>query len=1193
MKTILFPLLRNVIILIFFFSLKSFAQVFYGITTKGGADGVGTIFKYDNNTSEITSVPSFKKQAFGANPYYTELVEYQGKIYGMTHNGGKSNLGVIFEWDPVTNAYTKKIDFNGLNGKNPYGDLILFNNKFYGTTSKGGANDMGVIFEWDPVTNIYIKKMDFDYNSGYEPLSSFILFNNKLYCMTSRGGTSDVGVIFEWDPVTNIYTKRVNFNMSNGGRPNNNKLTYFAGKFYGMTTYGGTDNEGAIFEWNPVTNVCVGKISFSEYITGMLPTSSLIEWGGKFYGTTQYGGSQQGALFEWDPVTNIYTKKVNFAGVLGEHPSGSLISFNNKIYGTTASGGVYSPGTIFEWDPVTSTHTVKATFNFITSGMNPLGGLLTYNGKFYGMTKSGGVNNSGTIFEWNTTSNQPIKKIEFNSTNGENPHSSLTYFAGKFYGTTRIGGTNNQGVLFEWDPSTNIYSQKVNLDSTNGYSPLSSLTSLNGKFYGMTEQGGDFGYGVIFEWDPVTNIYTKKINFNGTNGRGPIGGLILHNGKFYGMTTGGGINLYGVIFEWDPVTNIYTKKVDFSNSSGGFPHGSLSLFSGKFYGTTYLGGVGGTGILGGVIFEWDPVTNIYTKKIDFIGTNGESSNSTLTLVRNKFYGTTCRGGLYDNGVLFEWDPVTNIYTKKIDFNDEGWCPTGKLKFLDGKFYGITMYNSENGFGSIFEWDPVTNIYTKKANFNGENGANPMYGELQLASECINTMYFNNVISVDGIVGTPYTLDVSITGNTQPISYSISPSLPQGLNFDVVSGTVTGTPTQPTPSTIYTIKALQANGCSTKQTYTFGICPASITITPDNLPNAIHNTSYNQTLSQTGLIGNNVVWSVIGGIIPIGFSLDSSTGVISGVCNMTGIYTFTVKVAQATCFQTKTYTISVLCPTGMITPPSLPEANLWLPYNQVLSQTGLIGTSTWSIRWSIAYPSELPKGLSLDENTGIISGTPDSIQVSNFRIWVTKGPCGFYKDYTISVVPRGALIDISNNETMNFGDVLFMQSSIKTLTIKNIGSEVMNVFGFSFPSPAFTAQPNTFSLAPNESKNISIIFTPTNVESFEGNIIIQSNKVAGNNSFRVKGNGINPTALSINKNKNFKIFPNPTQGDVSIENKSNTPYQWYLQDILGKTLLKGTSLEEYQKIDMSSLPQGIYTIHIIYQGEKLVIPIIKQ
>src|SRR6188768_3200911 len=85
----------------------------------------------------------------GANPM-SDLTAFNGKLYGMTSAGGTHNAGVLFEWDPSTNVYVTKINFDGSIGSNPWGSLTLHNGKFYGMTLDGGVNNLGVLFEWDP-----------------------------------------------------------------------------------------------------------------------------------------------------------------------------------------------------------------------------------------------------------------------------------------------------------------------------------------------------------------------------------------------------------------------------------------------------------------------------------------------------------------------------------------------------------------------------------------------------------------------------------------------------------------------------------------------------------------------------------------------------------------------------------------------------------------------------------------------------------------------------------------------------------------------------------------------------------------------------------------------------------------------------------------------------------------------------------
>lgn len=83
----------------------------------------------------------------------------------MTSRGGASgDFGVLFQFDPVTSNYTKKLDFEGTaNGGHPYGSLMQASDgKLYGMTNVGGVNGYGVLFQFDPATSTYTKKLDFD-----------------------------------------------------------------------------------------------------------------------------------------------------------------------------------------------------------------------------------------------------------------------------------------------------------------------------------------------------------------------------------------------------------------------------------------------------------------------------------------------------------------------------------------------------------------------------------------------------------------------------------------------------------------------------------------------------------------------------------------------------------------------------------------------------------------------------------------------------------------------------------------------------------------------------------------------------------------------------------------------------------------------------------------------------------------------
>ena len=157
-----------------------FAQAaLFGMTPAGGADGLGTIFKINPDGSGYALLHGFSTPTSGAFPEYGALTKAaNGQLYGMTSRGGQFGAGVLFEYDPLNNAYTKKKDFNGYDGANPFGTLTEFNGKLYGLTSGdmfwGGVNSL---FEYDPASDACVTYLDFDHTNGAHPSGDLIVFD--------------------------------------------------------------------------------------------------------------------------------------------------------------------------------------------------------------------------------------------------------------------------------------------------------------------------------------------------------------------------------------------------------------------------------------------------------------------------------------------------------------------------------------------------------------------------------------------------------------------------------------------------------------------------------------------------------------------------------------------------------------------------------------------------------------------------------------------------------------------------------------------------------------------------------------------------------------------------------------------------------------------------------------------------------
>jgi len=212
---------------------------FYGMArwdSMSGSDG-GVIFEWDPATNTYTLKIDFSTSGFSGRNPGGNLTFYDGKFYGMlvgaTH-GLNFFASALFAWDPVINQITQGVALKKPTGYFPRGSLTISDGKLYGLTSQGGSNDDGVIFEWDPASNLYSKKIDLNGNNGLFPRSSLSVANGKIYGVTANGGCDQRGVIFEWNPSAEIITKRIDFVNSTGNNPTGN-LTLLDGKFYGIT----------------------------------------------------------------------------------------------------------------------------------------------------------------------------------------------------------------------------------------------------------------------------------------------------------------------------------------------------------------------------------------------------------------------------------------------------------------------------------------------------------------------------------------------------------------------------------------------------------------------------------------------------------------------------------------------------------------------------------------------------------------------------------------------------------------------------------------------------------------------------------------------------------------------------------------------------------------------------------------------
>ena len=254
---------------------------------------------------------------------------------------------------------------------------------------------------------------------------------------------------------------------------------------------------------------------------------------------------------------------------------------------------------------------------------------------------------------------------------------------------------------------------------------------------------------------------------------------------------------------------------------------------------------------------------------------------------------------------------------------------------------------------------------------------------------------------DGEVGKPYTLQLDALGGCDEYIWRTQGSLPAGLSMSTSSGLITGTP-QAAGRTVVTIEARDRRGpmgppdeggfpwCNTQaddadpwttKDFVFNIQPG-LAIANQSVPAGMVGTAYSQTLTAmnvntvnpfSGTPATGMTWSVQSGTLPAGVTL-SSSGALQGTPTAVGTSQFVVRAQSGGQSDTETLTLLVVEPLD-IAQPAVGPAEVAIPFSLQLQATGGGPPGAPTYKWSLATGAVLPTGLTLNPDTGLISGTP--------------------------------------------------------------------------------------------------------------------------------------------------------------------------------------------------------------------------
>jgi uncharacterized repeat protein (TIGR03803 family) len=409
-------------------------------------------------------------------------------LWGTTAFGGNRN-GVIFNYDLSTHLMHTACKFNDTVAYRSYTSLFKASNGLlYGTTPQGGTADNGTIFSFDPATGAQRMISGFPTGGlqgssvGRVPECSLLQVGDSLLFATTEGGGSfSYGTILRYNLFTDSLEYLYNFNDNNGG-PDGSLLLASNGLLYGLAI------SGNIYSYDINSGSC---INVSDFLGQSWPEGDLVETSeGALYGLSIFGGNfNQGFIFKYDINTNtgraIHSFDTTFGcyGFNGWMVPGLLLVSDTILYGVTPSGGLNQSGVLFSYSIPTGQYRALHNFGSGNDGSFPVAPLIkARDGLLYGTAQAGGAGGFGTLYSFDATTFTETVLHSFDSLDGFGPAGKLLEIFDTTTGMSIISA--NTQLQISPNPSTGQFI--VQLPSNQSSYPTEVYNMLGQKIEQLT-----------------------------------------------------------------------------------------------------------------------------------------------------------------------------------------------------------------------------------------------------------------------------------------------------------------------------------------------------------------------------------------------------------------------------------------------------------------------------------------------------------------------------------------------------------------------------------------------------------------------------------------------------------------------------------------------------------------------------------
>ena len=353
---------------------------------------------------------------------------------------------------------------------------------------------------------------------------------------------------------------------------------------------------------------------------------------------------------------------------------------------------------------------------------------------------------------------------------------------------------------------------------------------------------------------------------------------------------------------------------------------------------------------------------------------------------------------------------------------------------------------------------------------------------------------------------------TVIGGVSPYSWTTTTALPASLVMDPSTGKIQGRLTAAAGNSTIIVKATDKNGKIATGPLSLTINPVPpltwlSPVAPLNLGDAykLSVPPYNAVLTLSGGVTPYKFALKAGSALPLGLTLNSTTGKISGTPTSTGNKTFTIVATESSCDGLSTegvFNLNVLDPLSL--------AGSTITGNKCSSIAPTLMTLTGGaapFKWTVS--PALPSALSINQTTGVVSGNLTS-KAGNYSVGVTVTD----KNGKAATAPLGIKI--------------LALPTFAWVTTANLTDGYKS---YAYPSTQLSVTggiaPYTFSLKSGNLTTVGLSFNSTT------GVISGTPTKAGNYTFTITAKESSCDKLAIDRVFSLKVFDPVVIGGPSI------------------------------------------------------------